>query len=80
MFVLGLVASPWAVLTIPAAMLIGFAFAAVGMAATTCAQIQDLCWRWCRSALPLLSHLLPPSTYGRAADIVQLSRSTTAWS
>lgn len=35
MVVFGLVASPWAVLTLPAAMLIGFAFAAVGMAATT---------------------------------------------
>jgi lipooligosaccharide transport system permease protein len=31
----GLVASPWALFTLPAAMLIGFAFAAVGMAATT---------------------------------------------
>lgn len=42
MFALGLVASPWAVLTIPAAMLIGFAFAAVGMAATTwMRKIQD---------------------------------------
>ena len=35
MVVLGLVASPWMVFAIPAAMLIGFAFAAVGMAATT---------------------------------------------
>ncbi|HEY6058251.1 MAG TPA: ABC transporter permease, partial [Candidatus Limnocylindrales bacterium] len=35
MVVLGLVGSPWAVLALPAAMLIGFAFAAVGMAATT---------------------------------------------
>jgi lipooligosaccharide transport system permease protein len=35
MIVLGLVASPWAVLILPAAMLMGFAFAAVGMAATT---------------------------------------------
>jgi lipooligosaccharide transport system permease protein len=35
MLAFGLVASPWAVLTLPAAMLIGFAFAAVGMAATT---------------------------------------------
>jgi lipooligosaccharide transport system permease protein len=33
--VLGLVASPLAVLVLPAAMLVGFAFAAVGMAATT---------------------------------------------
>lgn len=35
MLAFGLVASPWALLTLPAAMLIGFAFAAVGMAATT---------------------------------------------
>jgi lipooligosaccharide transport system permease protein len=35
MVLFGLVASPWAILTLPAAMLIGFAFAAVGMAATT---------------------------------------------
>lgn len=35
MVVFGLVASPLAILTLPAAMLIGWAFAAVGMAATT---------------------------------------------
>jgi lipooligosaccharide transport system permease protein len=35
MLVLGLVESPWVILALPAAMLIGFAFAAVGMAATT---------------------------------------------
>jgi lipooligosaccharide transport system permease protein len=35
MVVFGLVASPWAILVLPAAMLIGFAFAAIGMAATT---------------------------------------------
>ncbi len=35
MVVLGLVVSPWLVLALPAAMLIGFAFAAVGMAAAT---------------------------------------------
>jgi lipooligosaccharide transport system permease protein len=33
--VLGLVRSPWAVLAVPAATLLAFAFAAVGMAATT---------------------------------------------
>ena len=32
---LGLVSSPWVVLAVPAATLVGFAFAAVGMAATT---------------------------------------------
>ena len=35
MVVMGVVASWWALLVLPAAMLIGFAFAAVGMAATT---------------------------------------------
>lgn len=35
MLVLGLIASPWALLALPACVLIGFAFAAVGMAATT---------------------------------------------
>ena len=35
MALLGLVASPWVVLAVPAALLIGFAFGAVGMAATS---------------------------------------------
>jgi lipooligosaccharide transport system permease protein len=35
MAVLGLVSSPWAILCLPAAMLIGFAFAGAGMAGTT---------------------------------------------
>ena len=35
MLVLGLVRSPWIIMALPAAMLIGFAFAAVGMACTT---------------------------------------------
>jgi lipooligosaccharide transport system permease protein len=35
MVLTGLVASPWAVLVLPSAMLIGFAFSAVGLAATT---------------------------------------------
>ena len=35
MGLLGLIISPWALLAVPAALLIGFAFAAVGMAATT---------------------------------------------
>jgi lipooligosaccharide transport system permease protein len=35
MFVLGLTSSPWAILCLPAAMLIGFAFAGAGMGATT---------------------------------------------
>jgi lipooligosaccharide transport system permease protein len=35
MLVMGLIHSPWAILAVPAALLIGFAFAAAGMAATT---------------------------------------------
>jgi lipooligosaccharide transport system permease protein len=35
MAILGLTSSPWAILCLPAAMLIGFAFAGLGMAATT---------------------------------------------
>jgi lipooligosaccharide transport system permease protein len=35
MVVLGLVVSPWVVLALPAALLVGFAFGAVGMAATS---------------------------------------------
>jgi len=35
MVVLGLVVSPWVVLAVPAALLLGFAFGAVGMAATS---------------------------------------------
>ena len=35
MAVLGLIVSPWVVLAVPGALLIGFAFGAVGMAATS---------------------------------------------
>jgi lipooligosaccharide transport system permease protein len=35
MLVLGLFVSPWVIFAVPAALLVGFAFAAVGMAATT---------------------------------------------
>jgi lipooligosaccharide transport system permease protein len=43
MLALGLVASPWAVLAVPAAILVGFAFAALGTAVTTFVrQWQDL--------------------------------------
>ncbi len=43
MLALGLVASPWAILAVPAAILVGFAFAALGAAVTTFVrQWQDL--------------------------------------
>ncbi len=35
MLAMGLIASPWGLLALPAAMLVGFAFAGVGMALTT---------------------------------------------
>ncbi len=45
MLALGLVASPWAVLVLPVSVLIGFAFAGVGMAATTYMRSwQDFEW------------------------------------
>lgn len=45
MLALGLVSSPWAVLVLPVAVLIGFAFAAAGMAATTYMRSwQDFEW------------------------------------
>jgi len=43
MLALGLIASPWAILAIPAALLVGIAFAALGSAVTTfIRQWQDL--------------------------------------
>ena len=43
MLALGLVASPWAILAVPASILVGFAFAALGAALTTFVrQWQDL--------------------------------------
>ena len=38
MVVLGLIVSPWVILAFPAALLIGFAFGAVGMACTSFMQ------------------------------------------
>ena len=35
MVLLGLIVSPWVILAVPAALLVGFAFGAVGMAATS---------------------------------------------
>ena len=43
MLVMGLILSPWALLLVPAALLVGFGFAAVGMAVTTCLRSwQDI--------------------------------------
>ena len=73
MVVLGVVHSPWAVLTLPAATLIGFAFAAVGLSASSYMRSwQDL--EFVQLAiLPLFlfsATFYPLSTYPRALQIV----------
>ena len=57
----GLLASPWALLALPAALLVAFAFAAVGMAATSFMRSwQDFDWSPSRAAdVPVLHHVLP---------------------
>ncbi len=63
MAALGDIDSAWAVLALPAAVLIGFAFAAVGMAATTYMRGWtdfDLVQLVLLPAVPVLDHLLPP--------------------
>jgi lipooligosaccharide transport system permease protein len=73
MLAMGLVLSPWAVLALPAAVLIGFAFAACGMAATTFMRTwQDFEW----VQLTILPFFLfsatfyPLSTYGSVLQAV----------
>ena len=73
MVVLGVVSSPWAVLSLPAATLIGFAFASVGLAASSYMRSwQDL--EFVQLAiLPLFlfsATFYPLSTYPRALQIV----------
>lgn len=73
MLAMGLVLSPWAILALPAAALIGFAFAACGMAATTFMRTwQD--FEWVQLAiLPLFlfsATFYPLSTYGPALELV----------
>jgi lipooligosaccharide transport system permease protein len=67
MLAMGLVLSPWAVLAIPAAILIGFAFAACGMAATTYMRTW-LDFEWVQLAvIPMFlfsATFYPLSTYG----------------
>ena len=60
--VLGLVGSPWAILAVPSATLLAFAFAAAGMAATTFMrtwQDFDLIQLVVLPAVPVQRHLLP---------------------
>src|ERR1700735_544571 len=73
MLALGLVHSPWAVLDVPVAVLIGFAFAAVGMFGTTYMKSwQDFDYVILAS-MPLFlfsATFYPLSIYPRAAQIV----------
>jgi lipooligosaccharide transport system permease protein len=73
MAVLGDIASPWAVLALPAAVLIGFAFAAVGMAATTFMRSWNDFDFVQLAVLPLFlfsTTFYPLSTYPRWLQIV----------
>ena len=76
MWIMGMVESPWAVMAVPAAILIGFAFAAVGMACTTYMR------NWAdfeyvpSVTLPLFlfsATFYPISQYGEWGWVVQLS-------
>ena len=76
MWVLGLVASPWIVLAIPVCALIGFAFAAVGMAYTTFMRTWSDLEYVNAVTLPLLlfsATFYPVSSYGSWGWLVQLS-------
>ena len=62
MAVLGLIVSPWVILAVPAALLVGFAFGAVGMAATSFMrtwQDFDLIQLVDPADVPVLGHVLP---------------------
>jgi lipooligosaccharide transport system permease protein len=73
MLALGLVHSPWAVLDVPVAVLIGFAFAAIGMTGTTYMKSwQDFDYVILAS-MPLFlfsATFYPLSVYPRAAQVV----------
>src|SRR6202167_4561230 len=73
MVVLGLAHSPWVVLSVPGAVLIGFAFAAIGMTGTTYMRSwQDFDYVILAS-MPLFlfsATFFPLSVYPRAAQIV----------
>jgi hypothetical protein len=61
MLLLGLVESAWSILSIPAAVLIGFAFSACGMAATTyMKKIQDFDLIALAPPLKITAHVLVP--------------------
>ena len=73
MLALGLVHSPWAVLNVPVAVLIGFAFAAIGMTGTTYMKSwQDFDYVILVS-MPLFlfsATFYPLSVYPRAVQVV----------
>lgn len=76
MWILGLVGSPMIVLAIPVCLLIGFAFAAVGMAYTTYMRTWSDLEYVNAVTLPLLlfsATFYPVSSYGGWAWLVQLS-------
>ncbi len=76
MWALGMVQSPWVVLSLPACVLIAFAFAAVGMACTTYMRTWADFEYVPAVTLPLFlfsATFYPLSSYGQWAWIVQLS-------
>ena len=76
MWALGMVTSPWILLAVPACVLIGFAFAAVGMALTTFMRGWEDFEYVPALTLPLFlfsATFYPLSQYGDFAWVVQLS-------
>lgn len=76
MWLMGMVQSPWVLLAVPACVLIGFAFAACGMAATTFMRSWSDFEYVTAITLPLFlfsATFYPLSSYGEWGWIVQLS-------
>ena len=76
MWALGMVGTPWVVLAIPACVLIGFAFGAVGMACTTYMRSWSDFEYVTTATLPLFlfsATFYPLSSYGGWGWVVQLS-------
>ena len=76
MWVLGMVGSPWVLLAVPSCVLIGFAFAAVGMACTTYMRSWADFEYVTAVTLPLFlfsATFYPVSSYGEWGRVVQLS-------
>jgi lipooligosaccharide transport system permease protein len=76
MWVLGMVGSPWMVLSLPICVLIGFAFASIGMACTTYMRSWADFEYVTAVTLPLFlfsATFYPVSSYGEWGWVVQLS-------